>query len=85
MAVKGIQGYEFVVEGSHEFPFDMLRYDRCWPASEDQIVPLAPFVRGSLYKKKRQVKMRGLNEPTDGRWRSFGWKVVKFDRIAINV
>jgi hypothetical protein len=30
------------------------------------------------------VKLRGLNEPTDGRWSSFGWKVISFDRVTIN-
>ena len=68
--------WEFTVEGNGEFPWDMLRYDRCWPASEDQIVALAPYHRGELFKNTRQVKMRGLNEPTPARWESFGWKVV---------
>jgi len=82
---KPIQGYEFTVEGSHEFPWDMLRYDRCWPKSEDQITSLAPFHRSSSYNEKRQVKLRGLNEPTDGRWMSFGWRVVEFSRTSISI
>jgi hypothetical protein len=83
---KPIQGYTFIVEGSHDFPFDMLRYDRCWPvASDPDVINLAPHPRGELIKSKRQVKLRGLNEPTDGRWALFGWKVVSFDRTGINV
>lgn len=27
--------YEFTVEGSGLFPFDMLRYDQCWPKSQN--------------------------------------------------
>lgn len=84
MAPKQVQGYEFVVEGSHDFPIDMLRYDRCWPRSEDQAIAVAPY-HFSQFREKRQVKLRGLNEPTDGRWESFGWRVVSFDRVVINV
>lgn len=83
--MKPIQGYEFVVTGRHEFPWDMLRYDRCWPAGEDQITEMAPYFRGERYRQMRQVKLRGLNEPTDGRWESFGWIVSIVDRVSINV
>lgn len=78
---KPVQGYEFVVEGKFVFPFDMLRYDRCWPAAEGQIAMLAPHRPGIT---PRRVTLRGLNEPTDGRWNSFGWKIISYDRIAIN-
>lgn len=80
-----VQGYTFTVRGSHEFPWDMLRYDRCWPASEDQVTSLAPYHRSSTFTWVRNVKLKGLNEPTDGRWASFGWTVVEFDRIKISV
>jgi len=82
---KPIQGYEFTVEGSHQFPFDMLRYDRCWPRAEAEIINLDPNPRSSLYKETRRVRLRGLNEPTDGRWESFQWRVVEFTRVGITV
>lgn len=83
--MKPIQGYKFTVVGTGEFPFDMLRYDRCWPRLESEIVALAPHHRGSLIRELRSVTLIGLNEPTDGRWASFGWKVSAFERVAINV
>lgn len=67
--------YSFMVEGRGAFPVDMLRYDRCHPrSSEDaanllgtdkRIVELIKFV-----ENKDQV-------PTEGRWNSFGWNVLK--------
>lgn len=85
MATKAIQGYEFTVTGRFDFPFDMLRYDRCWPKAEDQITAMAPHSRGSLHRETRSVRMRGLNEPTIGRWHSFGWDVSDYDRVTIHV
>jgi len=82
---KPIQGYEFTVEGTHEFPFDMLRYDRCWPKAEMEIINLAPHPRSGMFKEKRKVTLRSLNEPTDGRWRSFGWQVIDYQRVGIVV
>lgn len=69
--------HEFVVEGRGEFPFDMLRYDHCWPKRESEdVVNMAPYPRGSLYRETRRVTLVGLREPTVGRWESFGWNVV---------
>lgn len=75
--------YMFTVEGSGEFPFDMLRYDRCWPnASDPDVINLAPHQRGSLFKSQRMVTLRGQAEPTVGRWESFGWKVRESRKVA---
>jgi hypothetical protein len=69
--------WEFTVEGKGEFPFDILRYDQCWPKRESEdSVSLAPFERGSRFRETRQVTLVGMSEPTDGRWRSFGWRVL---------
>lgn len=61
----------FIVEGSGEFPYDMLRYDLCWPDSETQTHYLTASRMGV-----RQVKLTGLREPTEGRWASFRWRVL---------
>jgi hypothetical protein len=65
---------EFQVQGNGEFPVDMLRYDSCWPAREatDSIAISASH----RAKVSRTITLIGLREPTEGRWKSFGWKVL---------
>lgn len=67
---------EFTVEGKGEFPLDMLRYDRCWPATGSDAnridTSLVPGVAPS-----RQVGLCGLIVPHIKRWQSFGWRVVE--------
>jgi hypothetical protein len=59
----------FAVEGEGDFPIDMLRYDKCWPATERDSHVIA-------YKNRRTVELRSLTGSTDRRWASFGWRVV---------
>jgi len=61
---KPAPGYEYVVTGRGEFPVDMMRYDQAWP--------LDPILSSD---RRRSITMRGLAEPTIGRWASFGWSV----------
>jgi len=69
----------FTVEGSGEFPFDMLRYDTCWPEREFDTPKLGRQFDGPRLgparSTKRTVGMIGLRGPTVDRWASFGWKV----------
>jgi hypothetical protein len=70
--------HEFIVEGTFDFPIDMLRFDRCWPKHESDD---SASIAGSLSRigrnfNKRAIKLVGLNEPTVGRWSSFGWTVT---------
>lgn len=64
---------QFRVEGSGDFPFDMLRYVPCWPATEPD--------SSHLYERetKRTVTMETMSgsEITPDRWASFLWRVVK--------
>jgi hypothetical protein len=68
---------EFEVFGKGDFPFDMLRYDLCWPASEtDSLhIPLAPTPQAR--QETRSFNLRGLKLPTVARWASYGWTVVE--------
>lgn len=72
---------DFTVVGSGEFPFDMLRYDHAWPASESQ----ARLMSSSIHVPAgpRRIEMRGLTGPTPARWASFGWKVVAINGEAV--
>lgn len=65
----------FTVQGSGEFPFDMLRYDECWPYYGEDSTRLS----GSFDRALRRVVLATRKEgnPTDGRWHSFGWEVVE--------
>lgn len=65
----------FTVEGNGEFPFDMLRYDSCWPYCEGRDVP--SLVRYGP-KGLRRVVLQTTNPhaPTARRWQSFNWRVV---------
>lgn len=75
----------FEVEGRGSFPLDMLRYDACYPSSEQNshLIEYNPWA-DDLKSSKRTVRLmhRVLkdeylgNYPTKGRWESFGWKVV---------
>ena len=78
----------FRVIGRGEFPFDMLRYDACWPADSESASRLAtpPCYTGEdVYAKfrhdRRVITLRTYQEhkwwePTKGRWSSFGWTVI---------
>jgi hypothetical protein len=65
----------FVVEGSGDFPVDMLRYDSAFPLFErDSYIAMHEAA-----KTRRVVLMsRRVNDnpPTAERWRSFCWNVV---------
>lgn len=66
--------YEFTVDGSGVFPFDMLRYDHCWPQRE---ADSAEITRTTQPRERTPatVKLIGLKRPNEGRWKSFGWTV----------
>lgn len=70
------QLHEFIVEGSGVFPFDMLRYDQCWPKSETTDSAAIERTTRHVYSGDEKVTLVGLGKPTEGRWNSFGWRVV---------
>lgn len=65
---------DFTVRGKGWFPYDMLRYDACWPASGDD----AELLAGDELEPEREVTLRtdSPTAPTEGRWLSFGWRVT---------
>jgi len=70
--------FTFVVEGCGEFPFDMLRYDSCWPRTADDAAKLY-----SMWRERRRVELSAADgkrwQPTTARWASFGWTVLPPD------
>ena len=67
--------YEYYVSGRGEFPFDMLRYDECWPVSGEDAVSMAIDFGDPERRKTRSIRLRSYKEPTVGRWSSFVWSV----------
>lgn len=65
----------FVVVGSGEFPYDMLRYDRCFPWLERSSHQLS-----YAHDERRVVRLESPNRephwrPTVERWKSKLWDV----------
>lgn len=79
-----------VVEGSGIFPFDMLRYDNCVPATERDSATMGdgdPMEGIGGISSRRRVTLKRFsfttNHPaTEGRWRSFGWMVVSCNPVT---
>lgn len=68
---------EFYVRGNGVFPFDMLRYDQCWPAGSDDAYKVGMTRDDPDYFKLRTIKLvryAPVNVgPTSARWSSFMW------------
>lgn len=72
--------YRFTVEGRADsgFPLDMLRFDQCWPRTQDS----ADKVFGQFASNRAgwerhivSIMLSGICEPSVERWASFGWRV----------
>lgn len=74
--------YEYVVTGSGAFPFDMLRYDHCWPATGEDAGRLDTMFGDRESRQRRSIKMWSYNEPTTDRWSSFGWSVGARSKVG---
>jgi hypothetical protein len=73
----------FTVEGTYPFPHDMLRYDACYPPNSEAAACDMASNRHKAGEKSRVHSVQLVteqHEPTDGRWRSFGWKVTSVER-----
>lgn len=76
---------QFQVRGGGQFPFDMLRYDSCYPASETDSAALEHHRR----EKRRVTLLASIPNPQSvyfpdrARWGSFGWTVVDGSRREV--
>lgn len=65
----------FVVRGAGAFPFDMLRYDHCYPATQEDSAKLDHYERDL----RRVVLWADAPHkhwlPEIDRWKSFSWEV----------
>lgn len=71
----------FTVEGTGQFPLDMLRYDRCFPAKGEDAISMA----NDHIRVPRRIQLdvrhpfKGDRMVTRERWASFGWTLVQID------
>ena len=72
--------HEATVEVRGAFPVDMLRYDRCHPASGEDAHAIAQSLAQHPHEPYRVVLKalsRSREHWTKARWRSFGAEIVK--------
>jgi hypothetical protein len=79
MATK-VRYYEFIVEGTGEFPYDMLRYDACYPSASQDVQSAFSF-RIAPREVRRVKLVSTVKQPTEDRWLSFGWKVLETRKV----
>lgn len=74
--------FRLTVEGSGDFPVDMLRYDRCIPFTGEDAHKVGAY---SLEKRKVLLQMYSASKEgaTKDRWASFGWKVISQEPFSI--
>ena len=70
------------VEGRGDFPWDMLRYDRCVPYTGEDA---SKMDRISLETRTIRLQMYSVVPagPTVDRWKSFGWTVVSSEAVTL--
>lgn len=70
-------------DSSEEFPIDMLRYDSCFPLTEDDSHMIERAVRGDSDPRAPILLARRFADsydakdwrPSTDRWESFGWRI----------
>lgn len=68
--------YRATFQGMGTFPFDMLRYDDCWPESPDDALNIGVTPVNRRYRERRRVTVVAHNDFAIERWMSFGWAPV---------
>lgn len=78
----------YTVEGRCAFPIDMLRYDCCYPATEQDAHNIENINDAMVDSRKEKPYRVTVETPrnkrdhgkfivTEGRWESFNWKLVE--------
>jgi hypothetical protein len=90
MKAKTVKVYEQkVTVRIRSVPYDMLRYDNCCPASEEESVKLERVGSHGLAATKPEEHVvvfrrfsRNGEGPTVGRWKSFGCDVLSWEAVS---
>jgi len=70
----------FTVAGRGTFPYDMLRYDECFPVYPDDSNNMNPSIIEHREIELSHTSRNNFWFPTEGRWSSFGWIVTEINR-----
>lgn len=71
--------FEYEVRGRGRFPIDMLRYDGAYPTGQRdaaRIESTYPRFTEDALTEPVTVMLTSTRMPTNGRWASFGWRVL---------
>ena len=72
--------FEYAVEGFGDFPLDLLRHDRAYPADQESVAAITAGLRWAASRKRSRellrVRLVSDRAPTSDRWRTFGWTVT---------
>lgn len=68
----------FTVSGKYPFPTDMLRYDRCFPATSEDAENLVAALDRQQFPKRFSITLRSdtTGNVSEERWKSFLWRVI---------
>lgn len=76
-----IYRHEATFSGRFAFPIDMLRYDNCFPASQEAAGRIVESL-SSVTRDQFEVRVAQHTDKKNGarwtvaRWESFGWKKI---------
>lgn len=77
--------YKITVEGSGQFPIDMLRRDMCFPHSESDALLMGVTSTEAVHRVVNLLTWRERcptdHVATNARWESFGWEVFSVEII----
>lgn len=76
---KRVREHIYTVRGTGVFPSDMLRYDDARANTpEDQVeIDMEMTRENREHMRGREIRLVGSLPPTEGRWHSFMWIVVR--------
>lgn len=77
MARRKNKLFKTTISGRGHFPIDMLRYDQCWPAEQQDVESIGLSVAHSGQDETHTIQVLSQYPPTTARWMSFSWKVEK--------
>jgi hypothetical protein len=66
----------FKVAGIGAFPLDMLRFDRCYPATPDAVIRMKGGMDQRTVELRHDHAINKAPHVTRDRWASYGWPVV---------
>jgi len=64
---------DFAVTGRGDFPWDMLRFDECWPTGIEDGNAIGGVSQRGTDRRSVRLRTHRIGGPSLKRWESFGW------------